>query len=563
MGTAVLVACSLPAACTQIAYPVPTSHFTSELVLFEDSVLYGDPPDGSLVYRVEGVGRSARRPGPGGAIEVGPGPVSLVHPALYDRATLRITLRIDSGEPMLALAHNGTRDRQGKPNPRPGFGVVLRERDALVKDLASGSAIATVPAGSPRGREFTLSASWGADALVGRLDLPAGSWQFALPASCMSRGGFALGAPDKRTRFAVKRIQVLWQDRRPVVLYDGWDAVYDLRGRPLLRLPAPELPGDATNYSTTALDLRRERSLIVFGGPDLNSDRHDTIKGWAVRDLPSGRLLHVFGPTINACLPLQGGGGLDGRWLLQSWLPPASLCWLDWDAFDRGDPDAFVTPFLTAQQGKGTFVGFHDPGNALDGSMARYLRIDQSWRGVNHLTAHPSLAPYAPFDDVAFPSPTHPKVSHTGPAGMPTQLAVRDRDRAWYEQWAYLGNVSHVQCRGYNLFTRTDDWAGPFHWPERDTPPIADYANLMPSLLTPGELVAPFYRFAPRHEGPAQVEQLGFYRLHAGPAGRFVRRARLDDHGLPRGLALYQVLMDVSNAHPAETPALRNRGRGQ
>jgi hypothetical protein len=244
---------------------------------------------------------------------------------------------------------------------------------------------------------------------------------------------------------------------------------------------------------------------------------------------------------------MQGGGGFDGLWLLQSWTVPASTCWLDWDAFDRGDLEGFVRPFQTAEQSGPALVGFHDPANALDGSLARYLRITESWRGVNHLTVHPALRRFFPVGDLALPDPPGALVSHTGPAGLPTQLAVRDRDRAWYELWAYRCHGLHVQCRGYNLFAVADDWQGPLYPAEPGAGPIEDWANLMPSLLHPGSLVAPRYRFDPRAEGAARVTPLGADWLTVGAHG-FIPGEHIGT--LPPGLVPYQILMDRGTLLP-------------
>ncbi len=103
-----------------------------------------------------------------------------------------------------------------------------------------------------------------------------------------------------------------------------------------------------TKYHTSAVDLRRQRSLIVYGGPDLNAEQLATIKGWAVREWATGQL-HLLGERVNGCLPFQGGGGMDGFWLLQAWVTPSSTCWLDWNVYDRGDLANFVTPHKTGK----------------------------------------------------------------------------------------------------------------------------------------------------------------------------------------------------------------------
>jgi hypothetical protein len=507
----------------------PTPVFRTEVVGFEDSFLYGTPSEGSLVYRTEGGGGLKRvSEGKARGFFFTRGEVACIHPAQYDRPTLRLRLTVTRGEPGIAICHNGMRDNSGKRNPSPGLEIVLREHDTVVRDLATGEIIAVAAEAFPRGRQETLSVAWDFDARKVRIDLPQGSYQFAMPAGVSAKGGFGLRAPaTPETRFRVSKVQVLWQDQREVVLYDGHETIYDLDGKLLGHLPAVTLPEGVTTYCTTAVDLRMERSLLLLGGSNLNVEDSSTFRGWAVRDLRTGKLDIVSrGSHLNGCLPVQGGGGMDGYWLLQSWHPPASTCWLDWNAYQRGDREHFVVPALSAVIDGPKFTAFHDPANALDGSLARYLRITESWRGVTHLTVHPNIAPFAPFADFATPPPTDPAVSHTGPAGMPTQIAVRDRDRAWYEQWAYVGgNVLHTQNRGYNLFSREDDWASRFYPTAKDAEAYTDFANMAPVLTEPGKLLAPLYRFAAREAGPKRTECLGIYRLRVGDNRFIVGRA--------------------------------------
>ena len=517
-------------------------HFNTEVLAFEDTFLYGTPAEGSLIYRAEGDGgwkRSAS--GRDRGLSFTGGAVSLVHPAQYDRPALRVRLLIESGEPGIAICHNGIRDNSGAHNPSPGLEIVPRERDTAIRDLRTGKILATIPEALPRGKQTELTIAWDVDERTVRVDLPQASYQLTVAAG-LSRGGFALRAPSSpKTSYVVTRVQVLWQDQRTCMLYDRYDTIYDRHGELATKLPSVKLPDGNTNYATCSVDLRRERSLIVFGGPDLNCDKQETFKGWAVRDLATGKLdVLALGQTVNGCAPYQGGGSMDGYWLMQSWVCPASLSWIDWNAYARGDKAGFITPAKAAVTGEGTFTGYHDPSNALDGSIARYLRITESWRGVNHFTVHPNLAPYAPFADFAMPGPTHPKVSHTGPAGMPTQLVVRDGDRAWYEQWACLGNVLHVQNRGYNLFARSDDWEGPFYSVEKDAPAFRDYANQSPDLLRAGRLNAPYYRFAPTAPPEERIKWLGTYWLKMGKQ-RYIVDGKLPT---PPGVVPFQVLMD-------------------
>ena len=531
-------------------HEVATPQFRTEVVAFEDTFLYAALPEGSLIYRTGGSGRQERHTdGTDRGLLFAGGASSCVHVAQYNRAALRLWLHVGPGEPSVAVCHNGMRDNSGRPNPSPGVEIVLRRTTTLVRDLTSQRTLATLPAALPRSVDTYLTIAWDCDERWLRLDLPGRSFLGRLPDTVTRKGGFGLRAPDAPdTRYLITRIQVLWQDQRDLVLYDGYDTCYDMAGQALGRIPQIALPPGMTNYATGAVDLQRERTLIVFGGADLNSDYLDTLKGFAVRDLKTGHI-RVLGKRINGCLPIQGGGGLDGYWLLQSWTMPASTCWLDWNAYERGDLDHFVMPAMTAIRGDGTYTGFHDPSNALDGSLARYLRIAEDWRGVNHFTVHPNLAPYAPFSDIAMPPPPQPSVSHTGPAGMPTQLVVRDLDRAWYEEWAYLGNSLHSQCRGYNLFTRRDDWQGPFYPPQKGGAAYEDYVNMMPSLLTPGKLMAPLARFDPQAAPGKSVTVKSAYWLRPGK-DRFIVEGRAWEPGWPMPT---QILFDRKLLQPTTT----------
>ncbi|MBD3177203.1 MAG: hypothetical protein GF320_18685, partial [Armatimonadia bacterium] len=409
--------------------PTQAPDAITRVVLFEDNVLHPDTAHTSLVYRYVGQGIQ-RQPRLGsGAIILDGGPASLIHPAQYDRATFEVRLLVGSGPISLAVGHNGMRDVHGRHVERPGVQVIFGESSTQVVDLATGHILARGDAVLPRGRPVEVGVAWDRAEDSLRIDLPQGSYTAELPRGLIAPGGVAVRT-EEDTRARLRRLRVIWEDARPVVLYDGYHTVYDLAGRALGRIPPPDLPSGATRYTTTAIDLARDRSLIAFGGPDFNPILHDTIEGFAVRHLPTGRLLATWGSPLNGCLPLQGGGGFDGLWLLQDWVPPGSLCWVDWDAFDRGDLGGFVQPSHSGHRDGDTFVGYHDPTNAIGGSLARYLRITESWRGVNHLMVHPDLRPFVGRGDVALPEPPGELVSHTGPGGLPSQLAVRDRGRA-------------------------------------------------------------------------------------------------------------------------------------
>lgn len=547
--TAAMITCSFSA-------PVPvikkTQHpvFQTEVIAFEDNFLFGTPDAGSLVYRVEGrsdlINRMADH-----RLTIAGGPVSYIHPAQYDRPTLRVKLRVLSGEPGIAVCHNGMRDNAGHPNPSPGVEIVLRQKDTAVRNLKTGKIIAIIPEAFPRNREAVISIAWDFDSRGLRVDLPNSSYSMRLPDDVIQKGGFALHSPaSPNTSYLVSQIQVLWLDQRDVVIYDGHDTIYDLHGKKIGTLPPVKLPDGLTNYSTAAVDLHRERTLILMGGPDLYCAYENTFKGWAVRDLETGKLDIISRTSkINGCLPIQGGGGMDGFYMMQSWNYPASTCWIDWNAYDKGDREGFVKPAMQGRNDLNDILGFHDPGNALDGSMCRYLKITGTTRGVNHLTVHPNLMPYAPFSDISMLPPKDPKVSHTGPGGIPTQLAVRDRERAWYEEWAFLGNSLHTQNLGYNVFARKDDWEGPQYPSEKNAPPFKDYANMVPSLLHPGWLLAPMYRFSSDAQGVIKCEMLAVYWLKFvdGHYVIKVKLAPLPDPGLP----VFQILLDSRKLFPA------------
>ncbi len=516
--------------------------FRTEVVAFEDNCLFDTPADGSLIYRVEGRGEIKRSQK---GIAFKGGEAGYIHPAQYDRPSLRLKLKILHGEPGIAICHNGIHDNSGKPNPSPGLEIVLRLKDTAVRNLKSGSIICIIPEALPRNTGTQLTVAWDHDRRLVRVDMPDSSYEFPMPASVTARGGFGLRTPGSpKTTYTVTKVQVLWQDQRECVLYDGYDSVFDRKGKLLGKLPLIKLPDGIVNYATGAVDMKRERALILLGGSDLNGGDPATYKGWAVRFLKTGKLdVLSSGKTVNDCIPFQGGGSMDGYWIMQSWVPPASLSWIDWNAYDRGDYKGFIVPAKVGVKGEGTFTGFHDPSNATDGSMARYLRITESWIGVNHLFVHPNIAAYAPFDDVALPDPTDPRVSHTGPAGLPSQLAVRDKDRAWYEQWAYKGNGLHTQCRGYNLFTRKDDWEGPFCPVEKDAAAYSDYANQAVDLLQPGSLLAMYIQFAPAAATEAEkVKYLGTHRL-TWTKGRYVVTQILP---MPPWPVPFEMLMDTT-----------------
>jgi hypothetical protein len=468
------------------------------------------------VYRAEGTPSIARAPSAGGGTITFRGKGGLVHAAQYRHATLRVALSVAEGSPEIAFSHNGLFDNRGTANPEPGFKVVFSETSTEVIDIANGLIVASLDEVLPRFSPVTISVAWDVDAKTVRLDLPQRSYALTLKTD-LPVGGFALRSTDERTSFQVKQIGVLFQDDRRVVLYDEYDSLYDESGALLGKVPSAKLPVGMTAYGTAAVDLRKARALVFYGGPDLNIDFPATVKGFAVRDLKTGGL-DLFPAPLNGCMPLQGGGGVDGHALLQSWVTPASLCWLDWNAYDRGDRTAFVVPSIYRATGSlpGPFVGFHDSDSALDGSVTRYVRITETYKGILHFSVHPNLLRWASFSDKAIPPDV--EVSHTSPYGLPTQLAVRDRDRGFYEVWAYGAPFHglHVQCRGYNLFANADDWAGPRYPTSTTAAPYTDYANMVPNLLRPGAAIAPLIRWTPSN---GSVAAQSLHHVTVTPSG--------------------------------------------
>jgi len=505
-------ACISPSPCpvTKIATP----SFRTEVIMFEDNFRF-QPAAGAadLIYRREGVSQVARSANSLTFQGIG----GFIHPAQYRKATLRLRLAIAAGEPEIAFAHNGLSDNSGAPNPTPGFKIVFKADSTDIVDIATNAPVASLRDAAPRSSaEFVFAIAWDVESRTVRLDFPAASYAMTM-AAAIPEGGFALRSSRADTSFQVKKLSVVWQDDRRLVLYDEYDTLRNLDGTVLQTIPSAKLPVGMTAYVTAAIDLKKARSFIFFGGNDLNLDIKATIRGFAVRDLATGNL-DVFPAPINGCYPLQGGGGLDGHAILQSWTPPASLCWLDWNAYDRGDRANFVVPaagFQASGAQGGAFVGYHDSSLALDGSMFRYIRVPETLLSVTHFSVHPKLARFASFVDQTVPQAPNQQ-SQTGPGVLPTELVVRDSDRAWYELWAYTSTNLHTQMRGYNVFSNSDDWAGPAYPAMAPAAPYTDYANTVPSLTEPGKLWAPLIRWTPVVGAPGTLDGVSLHYLSVG-----------------------------------------------
>lgn len=501
----------LPCSATRVAKPL----FKTEAILFEDNFIF-KPATGvtDLIYRVEGAPSIDRQTAANGGSLHFSGTGGLVHAGQLSRATLRVRLTIANGEPEIAFAHNGLSDRNSNANPNPGFKIVLRPESTDIVDIKTGVTLVALNEAVPRKIETELSVAWDVSERSLRVDLPRASYAATLM-TALPYGGFALRSSMVSTSYTVKKVQTLWQDNRRLLHYDEYDTIRNLDGTVAQVIPSAKLPAGMTAYATVLLDLRKMRSLILFGGNDLNFNDFSTIKGFAVRDLPSGDLLDVFPAPYNGCMLMQGGGGLDGYALVQSWNSPASLCWVDWNAYDRGDKVGFVKLAATYQaigMAGSSYVGFHDPDSALDGSIIRYLRITEAFRGVTHIAVHPNIAAFASFTEQTVPQDI--EHSHTGAGGAPSGLSVRDKDRAIYEVWAYTTTRLHIQNRGYNLFSNSDDWAGPRFTSSLTDAPYQDYANLMPSLTMPGKYWAPLITWTPAAYG-VEGQRVHFLSLGA------------------------------------------------
>lgn len=524
--------------------PIPT--FTSEVVLFEDGIRFGSsvPP---LVYRVEGSASGVQRSpaAAGGAMRIR-GRSAVVHAAQLERAALRVRMNIHgAGQVLVAVGHNGMTERSGRANASPGAGVRIRSADVQVVDLASQRVLGTIGSAFPREAAATLGVAWDAGARTVRVEMNDRAYTFS--GISLPRGGFGIRGDDDVTNVDLLNIKALWQDSRPIVLYSTYNEVFDLAGNFLRSIPPVRLPVGMSTYVPVSIDLVGEQVLLAYGDAGLDAMNTGTIRGYGVRKLASGAL-DDLGPTVNGCYPQQGGASFDG-YALNSSPPTQSMYWLDWNAYRRGDGAHFCAVARAASgdftKGPGPFEAWADPANALDGSIARYLHITETWQGETHLFVHPNLIAFAGFGDIAFPSFSSSHVSHTGPAGWPTQLAVRDQDRAYLEEWAYPGGGHglHTRNRGINLFTSQLDWSGPDYPWQAGSAAFNDWANMAPSFTNPGEVFAPKFTFNPQVSGAAQITLISADRLRANPGGGFTVVSRLNT--LPSNAAgmLYPALL--------------------
>ena len=105
------------------------------------------------------------------------------------------------------------------------------------------------------------------------------------------------------------------------------------------------------------------------------------------------------------------------------------------------------------------------------------------------------------------------------------------------------------------MFTRRDDWEGPFYSAEKKAPPFKDFANMAPSLLHPGWLLAPMYRFSSDATGAIKCEMQAMYWLK-WMAGRYIIQVKLGplpDPGDPAS----QILFDRKKLLPPPARATK------
>lgn len=491
--------------------------FLSKLPIFEDFVLFSSDPAPRLIYRLEGNPDGViRRPLPeaaGGLIEFVPLPSNLIHPALYEEATLNIQVLIKTGEPQILIAHNGFQTNTGETHSNTGIALVLGTKSTQLIDLSNKLLLGEISEVFPRDVFSEIQIAWSFYNRSIRIDMPKNSYVSKLPEHITKRGGFGIrNSTEGLGHFRVKRLQVFHEDTRSLALYDGFVGLFDFEGQRILTWPEVSLPSGSTRYATSAIDLRRNRSLVYFGSNDLNIEHPETIRGFGVRELSTGELKVLDSRILKTCLPVFGGGGTDGRWMMFSWTVPSSICWLNWNAYEKGNLEDFFVPSYEAEGP----LSYHDASNSLDGSLARYIRFNSNSKiGVTALTVHPELKAFVSSDlaqEVTIPEEAYFEdnyiryaergfraqfYSQTGPGGFGSILAVRDVDRLIFELWDYSGPLAHNQNLGFNLFNEKVDWIGTFHSTTSGASSFVDIINLVPSLKERGKSFGQVYTFAP------------------------------------------------------------------
>lgn len=511
----------------------------AEVVMFEDNFYDQVANAPSMVYRVEGAAQNVIRGRDGDlyVLKVNGGWAQYVHPAKYVRGTLRARLKILGGTPGFAVASNGEMNNQGAQVAAPGVYVQLGTTETLVIDVATQWVVARIPAVFPRDGSYAdLSISWNVETGLMRVVFPSFQrFSFTLPPGILSRGGFSVLANDANAVFNVQKLQMLWQDPRPRMFYDGNDSFFGDDGVRHWIPPATFTDGQQRNYVMTAYDLQRNRALIWYSHPGRPAPQINTWanpsdwEGLGVRELATGVVTPVTVPA--GCMGGYGGGGFDGRWLYAGYAAhtndvegAANLCLVDWGAYDS-NPNALITPFRSLSWSSAhTFDGYYDPAVALDGSMIRYgvSHSDESMyptpgraSGLDHFLPAPGLAAYYPsvFSDVTTTAPRQ-GTYQSGGAGYPSTLAVRDLEPAYFEEWQNsLPSIPTflMHTRNLGVLPFRDPIGQPgFLWGSTDyfgsTTAYSDWTNLAPDLLQPGRAYAQSTRFDPSASGEERIQ---------------------------------------------------------
>ena len=503
----------------------PTPTFASNVVMMQDTFMYASSLAPPMAYRLEGdASQVTRQPGFPGTLSFTGGPVGYVHAARYRRATLQVKLKVQNGEPILAIAHNGNSDRQGAPLPNRGVQVRLRPTYTLIEDATTGAMLGVIPEAFPRdGTERTLSIAWNIDLRSMRVDMPGGSYLASLPAS-VAAGGFAVrvASGPSSAQFSLSQVSALWQDPRPVRYWHGYREQgpygygayhYDQLGTPRI-LPPLQFPGGQhREYFYAGSDIRTNKALIAYfypGQPFSWPLSDGKVEGYAVWDIATGQL-DLLGQRPGGCLVAYGGMAFDGSGIYSSvpvnprmsWA--YDLCRVDWNAYNSGNKAGLLTLYASATRGADQVIrGFADGGMALDGSIlsASYVTIDTI--NGNHLFTQrffqvpPELASTSGFSlqnvPVSSESTQGWRISQTGPGALPTSFSVSDVLRGFFENWVYAAPATtlglHVSYGGFNLFADPAvglDWQTQNHFWE--TADYEDVANCAPSFLVSNQVL--------------------------------------------------------------------------
>ena len=398
---------------------------------------------------------------------------------------------------------------------------LIRRRDLIE--------IASIPVGIGMKQPFTaVNVGWSCEQNTITIGIQGRDYQISLPIGALTPGGFGYEAPTPSDRFDVQFIRVVWQTKKRCCDYDTYDTLYDPNtGAVVGVLPPAQLPSGWTSYYTASVDILNGYALLLCGGGDLNADHLESQKGYCVRELATGQCLKLPNSVLQLH-PIQGGGSIEGLCLLQSWIIPASQTWIDWHAFHKADLAGFAKAGYKAVRSSNGFEGYHDPSLSLDGSLVRYLYITENQRGVTRFEPAPDLGRDAPFTRYEIPQLDNPNLSQTGPDRLNRQLAIRDRDVAWYEVWAYGSHHLHVQTRGYNLWTHQNDYLSQQASDKLDAPGHTAQLNLGVDIADVGRTIGSMATFNPKFRTPGELI------AH----GQHVMRYHADTHRLQLGRKL-------------------------